>query len=246
MAFVAGLRPRAVVNCAAFTAVDRCEEKEEAATAVNGTAVGHLARACNATASLLVQISTDYVFPGTAITPYREGDSVGPLSAYGRSKLRGEEEARLAQRHLIVRTAWLYGLGGPTPPTGTGSTANFVEAIRRQVGDGAASLRVVADQVGSPTFCDDLALVILDLVRAGAKGVVHAVNAGVTSWHGFACEIVRQLGARVEVTAVSTAEYPRPARRPPYSVLDTSRLEALLGRPMPPWQDALARYLGAS
>jgi dTDP-4-dehydrorhamnose reductase len=231
---VCRLAPRSVVNCAAFTAVDDCEADEHTATTVNGTAVGHLANACNATGAVLVQLSTDYVFDGTGSRPYTEDDPVAPASAYGRSKLTGERLAGTAARHLIVRTAWLYGHEG----------RNFVEAIRRQIVGGATSLRVVADQVGSPTFCDDLAGAVLDLIDADARGIVHAVNAGTTSWHGFAEEIVRLLGADIAIEAVTTADYPRPARRPAFSVLDTTRLAGLIGRRLPPWQDALARYLG--
>jgi dTDP-4-dehydrorhamnose reductase len=230
---VGRLGPRTLINCAAFTAVDACEADEATATAVNGTAVGHLAAACNAAGARLVQLSTDYVFSGDGQRPYTESDPVAPASAYGRSKLAGERFAHTADRHLIVRTAWLYGRGG----------SNFVEAIRRQVNGGAASLRVVADQVGSPTSSDDLAGALLDLIGAGTEDVVHAVNSGATSWHGFAVEIVRLMGAEVAVHAVTTADYPRPAKRPAYSVLDTSRLAAALGRHLPPWQDALARYL---
>jgi len=232
---VGRLGPRTLVNCAAFTAVDACEADEAAATAINGTAVGHLAAACNAAGALLLHLSTDYVFAGDGDRPYTETDPVAPASAYGRSKLEGERLARTADRHLIVRTAWLYGHGG----------ANFVEAIRRQINGGTGSLRVVADQVGSPTFCDDLADAVLELVDAEACGIVHAANSGSTSWHGFAVEIVRRLGAEVAVHAVTTADYPRPAKRPAYSVLDTSRLAAVIGHPLPPWQDALARYLEA-
>ena len=229
------LEPSTLVNCAAFTAVDACETDEATAMAVNGTAVGHLAAACNAAGALLVHLSTDYVFSGDGTSPYTESDPVAPASAYGRSKLEGERLARTAGHHLIVRTAWLYGHGG----------ANFVEAIRRQIDGGAASLRVVADQVGSPTFCDDLAEALLNLVDSGARGVVHAANSGSTSWHGFAVEIARRLGAEVVVRAVATADFPRPAKRPAYSVLDTSRLAELIGRHLPPWQEALARYLEA-
>lgn len=232
-ALVGTLEPRTLVNCAAFTAVDACEADEATATAVNGTAVGHLAAACNEAGARLVHLSTDYVFAGDGARPYTESDPVAPASAYGRSKLEGERLARTADRHLIVRTAWLYGHGG----------ANFVEAIRRQIDGGVSSLRVVADQVGSPTFCDDLAEALLDLVDAGDEGTVHAVNSGTTSWHGFALEIAHLLGAEVTIHAVTTADYPRPAKRPAYSVLDTSRLAALIGRHLPPWQEALARYL---
>ena len=231
--WILGARPQVVVNCAAFTAVDDCEVQPDLARRVNGTAVGYLAAACNQTGARLVQVSTDYVFSGRGARPYREDDPVAPCSAYGRTKLHGEEIAARAERHLIVRTAWLFGHGG----------RHFVAAIRRQIDDGARTLRVVADQRGSPTFCDDLAQAIIDLVEGGAAGVVHAVNAGGTSWYGFAEEIVRLVGAEVEVVPVATSEYPRPAARPAYSVLDTSRLERLLQRPMPPWQDGLRRYL---
>lgn len=225
--------PRAVINCAAFTAVDDCETREDEALAANATAVGQLATACNETGACLVQISTDYVFDGHGTRPYREDDPVAPASAYGRTKLQGEELAGTAKNHLIVRTAWLYGHGG----------RHFVGAIENQINGGNRQLRVVADQVGSPTLADDLASAVLDLVSAEATGTVHAVNTGSTSWHGFATEIARLRDAKVEVTPVTTDEFPRPAPRPSYSVLDTSRLELLIGRSMPSWQNALARYL---
>jgi len=233
--WIVAARPAAVINCAAFTAVDDCEDAEELATAVNGTAVGHLAAACNQVGALLAQLSTDYVFAGDLDRPYREDDPVGPRSAYGRSKLRGEELARTAHRHLVVRTAWLYGHGG----------RNFVEAIRAQLASGAARLRVVADQSGCPTFADDLALAIADLIESGAGGTFHAVNAGDTTWHGFAAEIVRLLEATAQVEPVSTAAFPRPAARPAFSVLDTTRLRKTLGRSLPAWEDGLRRYLEA-
>ena len=231
---VAVARPDAIVNCAAFTAVDAAEAEEDAALAVNGTAVAHLARAADAAEAVLVQLSTDYVFDGTGGTPYREGDPVNPLSAYGRTKLAGERAAAAARSRLVVRTAWLFGEG-----------ANFVGAIRRQLDAGVEELRVVSDQVGCPTYAEDLAGAILGLLDAGALGTVHAVNAGSTTWFEFAREIVRRLGSSARVLPISTAEARRPAPRPMHSVLDTSRLVAILGRPLPPWQDALARYLGS-
>ena len=225
--------PSAVINCAAFTAVDSCETEEETALKVNGTAVGHLAGACNTAEARLVQISTDYVFEGNADRPYREDDSPAPISAYGRTKLRGEELAARAERHLVVRTAWLYGHGG----------RNFVEAIRGQINGGAKTLKVVADQRGNPTFCDDLAGAVLDLIEADVNGILHVVNSGETTWHGFAVAITKQTGGDVEVLRVKTGKFQSPAPRPAYSVLDTTRLSGVLGRPMPPWEDALARYL---
>ena len=227
------LQPWAVVNCAAYTAVDDCEIHEDNARAVNATAVGHLADACNRCGAGLIHLSTDYVFDGRSRRPYKEDDPVAPASAYGRTKLLGERLAATAKQHLIVRTAWLYGRGG----------RHFVGASRDQIEAGNRRLRVVSDQQGSPTFGGDLAEAILDLSRLEVSGVVHAVNSGVTSWHGFAVEIARLLRAEVEVVPVTTDEFPRPAPRPAYSVLDTARLVGLLGRPMPPWQDALARFL---
>ncbi len=227
------LRPEVVINCAAITDVDGCESQPDLAMAVNGEAVGHLARACASAGAVLVQVSTDYVFSGETNRPWREEDPTAPLSVYGRSKLRGEEEARQTGRHLIVRTAWLFGPGG----------RNFVEAILGQIEAGRTRLQVVADQRGCPTYAPDLAAAILDLLEAGAEGVVHAANRGETTWHGFARAIVELAGAGVEVEPVATEAVPRPARRPRYSVLDTSRLRAILGRDLPGWWDALARYL---
>ena len=235
-AWVTDARPEAVINCAAYTAVDDCETHEAEALAVNATAVHHLADACTQVGAALIQVSTDYVFDGSRSRPYREDDPVAPSTAYGRTKLRGEQAARTARDHLIVRTAWLYGHGG----------RHFVGAIREQIDKGSDELRVVADQQGSPTFCDDLAFAILDLVASGARGTVHAVNSGITTWHGFAEEIARLLNANVTIIPVTTAEFPRPASRPAFSALDTTRLEGLLGQTMPSWQDALKRYLEAS
>ena len=232
LGWVARERPDAVLNCAAFTAVDAAESREAEALAVNGTAVGYLAEAADAARAVLVQVSTDYVFDGEADRAYREDNPVNPLSAYGRTKLAGELEAVRAGRHLIVRTAWLFGEGN-----------NFVEAILRQVAAGRDELRVVEDQVGCPTYAEDLASALLVLVARNVRGILHAVNAGATSWYGLACEIVRQRSAPVRVTPVSTADMPRPARRPRRAVLDASRMQGLLGAALPPWQDALARYL---
>ena len=234
--WITAARPTVVVNCAAMTAVDRCETEIDAAMEVNGTAVGHMASACNEVGSTLVQLSTDYVFRGNGEGAYSEDDPTDPVTVYGRSKLLGEQSARAAANHLIVRTAWLFGIGG----------GNFVEAIRGQIEGGAVALRVVDDQRGCPTSSDDLAVALLDLLDVGARGVVHVVNSGAVTWHGFAEEIARRLGAEVSVEAISTDQTARPARRPANSVLATDRLQGLLGRTLPPWQDGLARYLAAS
>jgi dTDP-4-dehydrorhamnose reductase len=231
-AAVREVKPDAVINCAAFTSVDAAEAEEPKALAVNGTAVAHLAAAADEAGAVLVQISTDYVFDGTAERAYREDDPVNPRSAYGRTKLAGEVAARRARRHLVVRTAWLFGEG-----------SNFVEAIRRQVEGGAASLRVVADQRGCPTYAGDLADALLRLLEKGATGTVHAVNGGEATWLEFAEEIVRRLGSPAKVLPITTGEAARPAPRPARAVLDTSRLRALLGGGMRPWPDALGQYL---
>ncbi len=232
---IAGAMPEAVINCAAFTSVDAAEKQEAVALAVNGTAVANVARAADAAGATLVQLSTDYIFDGRLERPYREEDRPNPLSAYGRTKLAGERAAELARRHLVVRTAWLYGEGG-----------NFVAAIRRQLDAGQKVLRVVADQRGCPTYAEDLAGALLRLLESGALGVVHAVNAGDASWCEFAAEIVRQLGAAAEVVPISTAEAARAAPRPAYSVLDASQFRRIAGSDLPAWQDALARHLAAS
>ncbi len=226
--------PDAIVNCAAYTAVDAAETDEARALAVNGTAVGHLAAAADEAGAVLVQVSTDYVFDGRSDRPYREADQVNPESAYGRTKLAGETAAAAAHRHLVVRTAWLFGEGH-----------NFVEAIRKQIVGGAASLRVVGDQRGCPTYAGDLATAIVRLLDVGATGVIHVVNAGSATWFEFARAIAQRLGSGVEVVPISTAETNRPARRPACSLLDTSRLRSVLGADLPPWQDALGRYLAA-
>lgn len=227
------LRPTVVINCAAMTDVDGCETQPDRADQVNGRAVGHLAAEVASVGSLLVQVSTDYVFSGVAERPWSEEDPPAPMSAYGRSKLLGEELARKAPEHLIVRTAWLFGHGG----------RNFVEAILHQIEAGSRELRVVADQRGCPTYAPDLASAILDLVHTGARGTVHAVNEGATTWHGFASAIVELTESPATVRPVTTREFRRPARRPEFSVLDTTLLRSLIGRGLPGWRDALERYL---
>jgi dTDP-4-dehydrorhamnose reductase len=226
-------RPAVVVQCAAYTAVDRAETDEETARRVNADATGSVAAACQELGALLVYPSTDYVFSGAARRPYRPGDPTGPLSAYGRTKLAGEEAARQAGRALIVRTSWLYGPGG----------ASFVETILRLAGERAA-LDVVDDQVGRPTSTPTLAETIAELLEAGAEGEFHATDGGdAVSWFGLAREIVAATGLPTEVRPVASIAFPRPAPRPAYSVLDCTATEAAIGRAMHDWKDALAHYL---
>ncbi|WP_432929045.1 dTDP-4-dehydrorhamnose reductase [Microbispora sp. CA-135349] len=218
--------PDVVVNCAGWTAVDDAETREEEALAVNGHAVGDLAAACR---ERLVQLSTDYVFDGRAAEPYPEDAEPAPVSAYGRTKLAGERAA-LAHGGTVVRTAWLYGIGGP----------NFVRTMTRlAAGDGA--VRVVADQVGQPTWTADLAAQLFRLVTAGAPpGVYHATSSGSTSWYGLAREVFELAGADPDrVTPVTTAEFPRPAPRPASSVLGHGGWTATGISPIRDWRAAL-------
>lgn len=230
---VSELQPDVIVNCAAWTKVDDAETNEGAAAAINSGAVELLANAANDVGAKLVQISTDFVFDGTKRTPYEPGDTTHPLSAYGRTKLLGEIAAAHAKKHLIVRTSWLFGVHGP----------NFVEAMRRQVAKGVDPLRVVDDQRGRPTFTPHLAAAIIRLVEANAEGIVHYADAGEVSWFGFACAIVPALGSLTHVTPVSSAEFPRPAIRPAYSVLSTARYTELTGAEPESWREGLGEYL---
>ncbi len=243
-AVLAKTRSAVILNTSAFHAVDRCETEPERAFAVNAFAVRHLARRAAEHGSLLVHFSTDYVFAGDRTEPYREDDAPLPRSAYATSKLAGECFVRaLAPRHLVVRSAGLFGGAGSTAKGG-----NFVTAILRRARAGE-TLRVVADQVTAPTYTRDLATTVVALIEraladaAVARGVVHATAAGQCSWHEFATAIVAEAGLEVPVVPVSTAELGAPAARPAYSVLANARLAAL-GIPRPaPWRDGLRRYL---
>ena len=233
-ALVRDVKPSIIVNCAAYTKVDDAEKNEAAANAVNGTAVASLADAANTVDALLLHISTDFVFDGRKRTPYDIGDAPAPLSAYGRSKLLGEEAARRAGRHVIVRTAWLFGVHGH----------NFVEAIRKQIRNGTNPLRVVHDQRGRPTYTPHLARAIVRIARADGRGIIHYADAGECTWYDFASAIVEESGARnVRVDPVTSDQFPRPATRPAYSVLSTESYERLTGAAPEPWREGLREYL---
>src|SRR6185295_764258 len=226
-------RPEVIVNCAAFTRVDDCETETERAFAVNGEAVEHAAEAAARAGAPLVQVSTDYVFDGEASEPYREDAATAPRSVYGRSKLEGERRALAYDRSLVVRTSWLFGPGGP----------NFVATMVRLIEAGSLPLRVVNDQEGCPTYTGFLAAALLDLARAGATGIVHYRNREPVSWYAFAAEIARRWCGTAEVVPITTAELPRPAPRPAYSVLDVSRFEKIAGRSVEPWEKGLVETL---
>ena len=231
------IAPDVVVNAAAYTAVDKAEAEPDVAFRVNALAPAAIAQACAAAGALLLHYSTDYVFDGTASRPYREDDATVPLGAYGASKLAGEEAIRASgTRHAILRTAWVYAAHGK----------NFLRTMLRLAGE-RDELRVVADQVGAPTPAGWIADATVRILGQGvpASGLWHLVAAGATSWHGFADAIMDEalaaglLARRPRVLPIVTADYPTPARRPAYSVLDTARLQRDFGIVPPDWRDGL-------
>ncbi len=223
--------PDMVLHCAAYTKVDQAESEPDLAFFINGYGTENLAIACNHLNIPLLYISSDYVFDGEKNRPYTTWDDTRPLSIYGKTKLAGE---RAVMRHLrrfyIIRTSWLYGPNGK----------NFVETILQMANDGKP-LRVVADQFGSPTCTLSLSESIADLIETERWGIYHASDDGVTNWYEFAKEIVWDLKA--QVTPISTADMPRPATRPKYSVMDKTTLINTIGRELPSWQDSLHMYL---
>jgi dTDP-4-dehydrorhamnose reductase len=242
-AAVARERPDIVINAAAYTAVDRAETEREAAWAGNCAGPANLAAACCVAGIPLIHISTDYVFDGSKTGPYREDDPVKPLGVYGESKEAGERAVREAlTRHVILRTAWVYSAHGN----------NFVKTMLRLAGDRPV-LRVVADQIGSPTSAADIAAAIGTIVqRLGAGntdwGTYHFAGARAVTWHGFA-EAIFELaapwrGPPPTVEAITTADYPTPARRPANSVLDCTRIGEAFGILPRPWREALADVIG--
>ena len=215
-----------VINCAAWTDVDGAEADPVAAAAVNEAGARNVAAA----AGRVVHVSTDYVFDGTAREPYVESAPTAPVQEYGRTKLAGELALASANPdHLIVRSSWLFGAGGP----------NFVETMLR-LGDERDELRVVDDQIGCPTFTGHLAGALAELARGDLRGVLHVAGGGSCSWFGFASAIFERSGAEIRVQPCTTEEFPRPARRPAFSVLASER-----GAPrLPAWEEGLDAYLG--
>ena len=225
--------PDWIFHCAAYTKVDECEKNEERAQLVNGLGSRNAALAAVKTGAGLLALSTDYIFDGTAKRPIRTYDPVAPLGAYGRSKWAGEQSVReVWARHLIVRTAWLFGSGGP----------NFVDNILERA-RGGHPLSVVDDQRGSPTHTRDLAAQILRLVDSGQLGTFHCTNSGDCTWHQLASFVLARAGVAAELKRVSTAELGRPAPRPSYSVLDNDWTESVTGHVMARWEDAVKRHL---
>ncbi|MEU6380253.1 dTDP-4-dehydrorhamnose reductase [Streptomyces sp. NPDC046909] len=227
-------RPAVVVNCAAWTAVDDAETREAEALAINGDGPAHLAAACARTGAVLLHVSTDYVFAGDATTPYAEDAPTAPRSAYGRTKLAGERAVLATERGYVVRTAWLYGTGGP----------NFVRTMIKLAGI-KDTLDVVDDQRGQPTWSADLAGLLVELGRGALAGtapagVYHGTSTGETTWYGFTREIFRLLGTDPDRVRPTTSEaFVRPAPRPAYSVLGHERFAAAGIEPLRDWRAAL-------
>jgi dTDP-4-dehydrorhamnose reductase len=240
VAAMRGARPALVVNAGAYTAVDRAEKEAVIAHTINGRAPGILAEEAKRLGALVIHYSTDYVFDGARTTPYEEDAPPTPLNVYGASKLEGERAiAASGARALVFRTSWVYGLRG----------ANFLRTIRRLAAE-RDELRIVADQIGVPNWCRDLAQatarIVGDGLAAAAEraGPYHLSAHGRASWHEFACAILAGTDAP-RVVPITTAEYPTPARRPAYGVLATAKFEAAFGFALPHWRDALARCLAS-
>lgn len=230
------IRPDAVIHCAAWTAVDAAEDEPQRVRAVNADGTANIAQVCRELDSKLLYISTDYVFDGQGDSPWKaDSCDFGPLSVYGQTKLEGELAVKAAlSKYFIVRIAWVFGANG----------RNFVKTML-SLSEKHEALRVVSDQIGTPTYTPDLARLLADMIETEKYGCYHATNEGdYISWYEFACEIFRQAGRRTRVIPVTTAEYGvSKAVRPFNSRLDRSKLVQMGFEPLPAWQDALRRYL---
>ena len=231
--YVQTYRPNAIVHCAAYTNVDRAESQPEICAAVNGMGTVNIVRAALSVGAKVVFISTDYVFPGTGNQPWKINDAYGPRNVYGMSKVQGEDAVRsLMTRYFILRTSWVFGKNGH----------NFVRTMIR-LGKEKKEIRVVDDQIGSPTYTRDLARVICDMLPTEKYGIYHVRNEGFISWFQFAKMIMEKTGLPCRVLPVPSSEYPTPAKRPLNSRLDGSKLAESGFEPMPSVEDALDRYL---
>ena len=226
-------RPEVVVHCAAYTAVDRAEEESDQAMRVNRDGTRNVAMAAAQIGATVVYPSTDYVFNGRSKTPYGPDGETSPVNAYGVSQLAGEQVlATSGCKWMVVRTSWLYGAGG----------RDFVDVVLEK-GERPSVMTVVDDQVGCPTWTGSIAPGIVELTEAGAKGTHHLCDAGEATWLDLARQVAKEARLEIEFTATSTLAWNAPAHRPPYSVLDCSKVEAVLGRRMTPWRESLRTYL---
>lgn len=231
--FILDKKPDVVAHCAAYTAVDKAESEEELALTVNGFGTRWVAEACREVGAKMIYISTDYVFGGDGRTPYEVDDEKSPVNTYGRSKLLGEDAvAAILKDYFIVRTSWVFGVNGK----------NFVKTMLN-LADKNKKLRVVDDQIGSPTYTPDLAKLLVDMIHTEKFGVYHATNEGFCSWAEFAKEIFKQADKKVEVEPIATVDYPTPAKRPFNSRLSKTSLDDAGFSRLPTWQDALKRFL---
>jgi len=225
--------PDAVIHCAAYTAVDKAEDNPELCKAVNVDGTRNLAKACKAIDAKMVYISTDYVFPGTGDQAYEVGDATGPLGVYGETKLGGELAVKeQLSKYFIVRISWVFGKNGN----------NFVKTMLK-LGQTHDEVSVVCDQIGSPTYTADLALLLCDMVMTEQYGTYHATNEGLCSWAEFTAEIFTQARYKTKVNAIPSSEYPTRAKRPLNSRLSKKSLDEAGFKRLPAWQDALKRYL---
>ena len=232
-AYLRSFRPEAVIHCAAYTAVDRAEEEPEVCRAVNGEGTRALARLCREIDAKLIYISTDYVFPGTGEEPYPEDAPTSPVNVYGASKLQGEEAVRESlEKYFIVRISWVFGYNGK----------NFIRTMLK-LAESHDRLTVVDDQIGSPTYTRDLAVLLSAMVKSEKYGTYHATNEGFCSWADLAIETFRQAGVQVEVERVTSDKFPTKAVRPHNSRLDKAALDRAGFPRLPRWQDAVGRYL---
>ena len=226
-----------VINCAAYTAVDKAESEKSAAMLINARAVEYLSNACYKSDATLIHVSTDYVYNGCAHKPYNEDDPTDPVSVYGRTKLAGEYVALKTPKSAVIRTSWLYSSFG----------ANFVKTMLC-LGKERETLNVVFDQVGTPTYAADLAFTIMEMVKAVENnefisGVFNYSNEGVCSWYDFALEIMQQAGLKCAILPIETKDYPTPATRPHYSVMNKARIKTAYRLMIPHWKDSLIRCL---
>lgn len=232
LSFAREVKPYAIVNCAAYTDVNKCESEKDLAFRINAIGPRNLAIAASQTGAKLIQISTDYVFPGTENRELNEFDATGPVSAYGTGKLAGEQFVReFADRYFIIRTAWLYGEG-----------KNFVRTMLK-LSETNDKVRVVKDQIGNPTSAKELAAAIAYLLPTDNYGLFHGTCEGSCSWAEFTSEIFRLAGKSTQVEPITTAEYPTPAKRPAYSMLDNYMLRMTTDFRFAHWKDAIAEYI---
>ena len=237
--FIKKSKPDWIINCAAYTLVDKAEVEPDQALLINGTAVKNITEAIRGSECRFIHVSSDYVYDGSSNVPYNENIPENPLSAYGRSKLAGEKYALLHNGSMIIRTAWLYSSFGN----------NFVKTILRNAAE-KESLKVVFDQTGTPTYAADLAGAIMNIISgvirnqiAMNSGIYNYSNEGVCSWYDFAREIIKESGLTCRVLPVLTKDYPQAAKRPVYSVLDKSKIKENYGLSIPHWRDSLIKCL---